>query len=108
MAAAPRARRTAVREALTSSEEAARRHDYRSACAWLNVVAAVGGDLPSEYLAKRRVWASAIEAEHYAGGAARAAAALAASIHVAGRGALSRLRGGRTPGGIDIAAEPSR
>jgi hypothetical protein len=104
-APAPGARLAAVREALTSSEEAARRGDYRSACAWLNVVEAVGGELPAEYLAKRRVWASAVEAERYAGAAARAAAALAASVHTLGRGAFSRLRGARPPADVHLPGE---
>jgi hypothetical protein len=101
--ASPKARRIAVRDALRDCEEAAGRHDYRSASAWLNVVEAIGGEISPEYLAKQRAWAGAIEAERYAGGAAHAASTLAASIHVAGRGALSRLRrqgpprGGQAP-----------
>ncbi len=51
-----------------------------------------GGNLSPEYLEKRRAWESAIEAERYAGYTALAAATLAASIHVAGSGARSRVR----------------
>jgi hypothetical protein len=41
---------------LRCADESARHGDYRDALGWLQVIEAVGDELPSEYLAKRREW----------------------------------------------------
>lgn len=52
----------AVRQSLTWADEAARAGDQADALHWLDVVEAVGHELPAEYATKRDAWRRAVHA----------------------------------------------
>lgn len=54
----------AVNRTLEWADEAAARCEYGSALGWLEVVEAVGDELPAEYKARRRAWLRAAREEH--------------------------------------------
>jgi hypothetical protein len=52
--------KAAVARSLGWAEEAAARGDYAEALSWVQVVQAIGDQIPIEYQTKRRAWLSAL------------------------------------------------